>query len=90
MTDERMSDADYLQTQHQVMLFVGLLKDLDLRGFRRRLDQADTLGAILDPTLYREALQSGKLSLLLDTTEALQVAQSKINLAETRFKERQR
>ena len=83
MTDD--AKIEHEQTQQQIMLFCGLLKGIDLATFIERLDRADTLGAVLDPTLYREAIQSGKLELLQETARALLSAQQRITKAEQRY-----
>lgn len=54
-TSEPMTDDAYIDTQNTLALLADLAAPLDLEGFLRRAHRADTLGAILDPTLYREA-----------------------------------
>jgi len=83
-----LDEPTYLATQQQIMTFAQLLKGLPLADFLETLDRADTVGAFVDPTLYRSALQSGKLDLVKDVAEALCEAQRKIAKAEERFEVR--
>lgn len=82
-----MDEATYLETQQQIQLFAGLLKGLDLDGFLSTLNRGEMLGFVSDPTLYREALQSGKLDLVRDVAEALNRARREVVKAERRFEE---
>lgn len=82
--DDRMSNEDYLATQNQISLYAGLLRELPLAGFLERLGHAESVGPLLDPTLYRDALASGKLDLLRGTAEALRRAQVEIAKIEAR------
>jgi len=50
-----MSDEEYLQTQHQLFLLAGLVRQLDVHGFLERIAKAEGLAPILDPTLSRTA-----------------------------------
>jgi hypothetical protein len=43
------------------MSFLMMLGTVDLKQLRAVLGIADTLGPILDPTKYRDALQEGRL-----------------------------
>lgn len=52
-----MTDEEYIQTQHQIILLAQFANDLDLDGFLNRISLAETLAPILDPTLY---LRGGK------------------------------
>jgi len=83
-----LDEPDYLATQAQIQAFAGLLKGIPLDAFLNTLNRADTVGAFVDPTLYRSALQSGKLDLVKDVAEALCEAQRKIAKAEERFEVR--
>ncbi len=92
MTDpipQNREQADHAATQTHVKLLTNALRDLPLDQFIRNLDQSETLASITDPTLYREALQSGKLDLVRDLARALRGAQIKIHEAEARYLERQ-
>jgi hypothetical protein len=50
-----MSNDEYKATQ-DLLLQAGRMVDiLDLNGFRDRIRHADSIGSVLDPTLYRDA-----------------------------------
>jgi len=50
-----MKNEEYQATQ-DLLLQAGRMVDiLDLNGFRDRIRHADSVGSILDPTLYRDA-----------------------------------
>jgi len=84
------SDRMHMATQHAIKRIVDVLRPLDIKTFLEKLDKADTLGMIMDPTLYREALQSGKLDLVKGLAQSLRGAQIKIEEAEARYLEGQR
>jgi len=50
-----MDDAEYLATQSSVMLLAKAVDGLPLAEFVNRINRAETLGPILDPTLYMKA-----------------------------------
>ena len=83
-----MKEAEYVETQHQVQMYAALLREMDLEDFITTLNRADAVGAFMDPTLYREALQSGKLDLVRDVALALRDAQREIARAEAIYRER--
>lgn len=64
-----MDDHEYLDTQDQIMVLAKLTLDLDVDGFLRRIDEAEVVGPILDPTLYRQA--SGNLEKIKRIAEAV-------------------
>ena len=49
-----MSDEDYLQAQHTMLTMLPLLIDIDFEGFLARASLSESLGPIIDPTLYRQ------------------------------------
>lgn len=63
-----MNDEEYMMTQHQLAAFAGLMVGLDLAGFIERANTAESVGAILDPTLYRKA--GGRLRKMIALAEA--------------------
>lgn len=71
-----MTDEEYLTIQHQVGLLSGLIAELDLAGFLDRISLADSIGPIMDPTLYRKA--AGEMHHIQDLAQALFEAQGKI------------
>jgi len=50
-----ISEEDYIQTQHSLVTLASIVKDMQLAAFINQANLAETLGPILDPTLYREA-----------------------------------
>jgi hypothetical protein len=54
-------EAHYRRLEEAAMYFLLLLRTVDLKQLRAVLGSADTLGPFLDPTKYRDALQSGSL-----------------------------
>lgn len=50
-----MNKEDYASTQSQIMMLASLIMPLDLAEFLRAIDRAETLGPLLDPTLYHAA-----------------------------------
>lgn len=50
-----MNAEAYLTTQYQLVMLAKLITLVDLDGFVERIHLADRLGAVLDPTLYRQA-----------------------------------
>jgi hypothetical protein len=51
-----MTNEDYETTVHQLMLLARLVRGMDLDGVLDRISEAESTGAILDPTLYRKAM----------------------------------
>jgi len=52
-----ISEEDYAQTQHSLTTLASIVKDMQLVGFINQANLAESIGPILDPTLYREARQ---------------------------------
>ena len=73
---DEMSHDEYLQTQTQVCLIAGIVRELPLRGFIDAMAGAEALGMIRDPTLYRAANRN--LSALRGLAEALLAFQAKV------------
>ncbi len=53
-----MDETTYKATQDQVLMLVTLSAMLPLEEFLQAIARAETLGPILDPTLYRDFLYS--------------------------------
>lgn len=51
-----MTDEDYCTTVEVLKTVAGLLMQMDLASARDRMERADTLGPVMDPTLYRQAM----------------------------------
>jgi hypothetical protein len=47
-----MDSGEYMLIQQQLTIFAGLIQKLDLSGFLTAINHADTVGPIVDPTLY--------------------------------------
>jgi len=52
-----ISEEDYVQTQHSLTTLASIVTDMKLVAFINQANLAETIGPILDPTLYREAGQ---------------------------------
>lgn len=49
-----MTKEEYLDTQNKLLLFSEQLEGLDLDEFINRIEQAEAIAPMLNPTLYRE------------------------------------
>ena len=56
-----MDSDDYKMTQEMLLMLARQVRLLDLSAFLQAIDRAETLGPILDPTLYRASLYDGNL-----------------------------
>lgn len=63
-----MENGDYVQnlriaeqSLQQAMMFLHMLSDSALKEMQDTVERADSVGFIVDPTKYREALQDGRL-----------------------------
>lgn len=54
-----MTSREYLNAQQLLQMVAGMLSAIDIDAFLARIDAAETVGPIVDPTLFREAM--GKL-----------------------------
>ena len=55
-----MDKNEYLTTLNTIHLIASIVKDIDLAGFIEAGLHAETMGPILDPTLYRAKSQQLK------------------------------
>ena len=53
-----MDNEEYSQTQATLMGLARVVNKMDLAGFLERIESADALGPILDPTLYSGAMDN--------------------------------
>ncbi len=53
-----MTDEEYGETQRQVVMVSVLVNNMDLEGFLERISLAHSAGPILNPTLYRDAMDN--------------------------------
>lgn len=71
-----MTDAEYEFTHQVVLNIARSLMTLDLTGFINRIENAQAVGPIMDPTMYRKALRN--LSSLEIVAKALLDCQQEI------------
>jgi hypothetical protein len=65
--DPRRNAQFHIDTMLQVLIAAQSIADLDLQPLINAIDQADTVGALIDPTLYmakREALAQSRALLV--------------------------
>ena len=55
-TEEMISDEEYMEIQYMLTAIAQRVNEMNLKGFLDRLNRADSIGAILHPTLYRDAM----------------------------------
>ena len=60
-----MTDEEYHATVEALKTISGLLMQMDLVSVRDRMERADTLGPVLDPTLYRQSMDGLKAQRVL-------------------------
>jgi len=53
-----MTNEEYMQTQAQLTAVCTIVHDLDVTSFINAITNAETVGPILEPTLYREGMES--------------------------------
>lgn len=71
-----MTDEEYQFTQNHLMTLAHLSRAVDITGFLERISLAETVGPILDPTLYLKA--SSNLHNLKRLAQALRPFQAEI------------
>ena len=47
-----MDDAEYIQTQQQLLCLAGIVKDLPIDEFLRKINICESVSPLIDPTLY--------------------------------------
>lgn len=75
-----MNDVEYRSTQNQLLIVASLVRELDLDGFLERINKAEAIGPIVDPTLYRAAMAN--LSVIKSLASAANVFRKEV-LAQT-------
>lgn len=55
-----MNKEEYLAVQNQLLAMARVVRGIPLREFIQVIESAETVGPIMDPTLYRQA--SSKMS----------------------------
>lgn len=53
-----MDEETYMNVQYQLSTLAALVRDLPLAEFLLKIDRAEILGPIIDPTLYRAAYKN--------------------------------
>lgn len=69
-----MTDEEYLTVQHQLQAIGGLILGMDLDGFLERIERAETLTPVLDPTLWMRG--ADKLREVREIAEAVRSVQT--------------
>jgi hypothetical protein len=70
-----MDNEEYLMVQNQVVMLGNIVQKLPLKEFIEIASRADTVGVILDPTLWMKG--SKNLNKILDLARALETFQKK-------------
>lgn len=72
-----MTDAEYMLTQERLFLVAKMVSNMDLDGFLQRINHAEALGPVLDPTLFmRGATRLDAIKRLARAAKELQKAAS--------------
>lgn len=71
-----MDDEQYIATQSQLLLLAKIVKDMDLVGFVSRINKAESIGPILDPTQYIQA--QGNLEKIKNLATSLRIFQLEV------------
>lgn len=51
-----MTDEEYLSAQHLLVVMRATAETIDVEGVLRSIARAEAMGPIMDPTLFREAI----------------------------------
>lgn len=62
---------EYEIVQRQVLMIGNIVEPMNLTAYLNTARRADGVGAVLDPTLYRDAVLSGNLGKLMACAESL-------------------
>ena len=69
--EERLDQEDWLHMMSALPLLLGLISDLPLEQALNDLLRAESMGPLLDPTLYKKYIYSGKGDELKEMLNAL-------------------
>jgi hypothetical protein len=72
--EEKMTDEEYQKTQDSLLILSRDVSHLDLVEFRRRAARAESVGSILDPTIYR--MGHRRLDAIRNLAEAAQTVKN--------------
>jgi len=64
-----MDQEKYIQTQTSLMMLGAIVADMPLGEFLNAINTAESIGPVVDPTLFRAA--NGNLQMIHDLAEAL-------------------
>ncbi len=80
MTDEEYGETQqHAETQQHVVMIATLVKYMDLDGFLERISLAHSVGPILNPTLYRDAIDDmSKIETLADALRTFQATAKEV------------
>jgi rubrerythrin len=76
-----MIDEEFATVQQQLVLLGSLVRQMNLPGFIERIDRADAIGPLLNPTLYLAATnhrKGNRLSALRDLAQAANVFRAEV------------
>lgn len=71
-----MDDGQYEAAQRTLMILAAVVQELDLDGFLERIAGAETLGPVLNPSLFM--LAEGKMGDVRRLAEACKVFQDEV------------
>lgn len=83
MPRPRMSDATYKAVQSQLLLISRMMSVLDTDGFLERIVEAETVGPIVNPTLFMKG--SDSLQSVRQIAEAASVFKNKVLIPVTKL-----
>lgn len=67
-------DFDFIPEAQKLLLFMQGLADVDLGKIVATVEMAHTVGWVIEPTMYRDALQKGDMDALARLARALEPA----------------
>jgi hypothetical protein len=71
-----MDKLEYTAIQNQLVMLAGIVNDLDLDGFLAAINKAESIGPILDPTLFMAG--SEKLRQVSNLAHAFKQVQNEV------------
>lgn len=80
-----MDNAEYTQTQQQLLALAEIVRDLPLEEFLDKIGMCEAVAPLINPTLYIEA--ADKLQFIKDIARAAKTMQSEVLKAREALKE---
>lgn len=69
-----MDSDKYLMIQNQLILFASLIENMELEEFLQAINRADTIGPIMDPTLWMKGKDNmHKIERIAQAARAFQI-----------------